>query len=183
MIQLHSDFLLIEISGGQTIPCSAERVTFELIGEAARFLDQQLIHHAAAAVLHYFKVECQRSFVTVAEFTLALEKVLRDLGVAVNSEPEPPGEGLQADLRELAAQSGKGFELFFFARLREQLRQMLETSPDLIRFRGLRGCVKQLAGAQRWTGRCENLSDQIVAYLRSCLIAEKCPSACALWVT
>jgi hypothetical protein len=182
VIQLHSDCLLFEMSGGQTIPCSAERVTFELIGEAARFLDQQLIHHAAAAVLHYFKVECQRTFVTVGEFSLALEKVLRELGIAVSSEPETAAEDLQADLRELAAQSGKGFELFFFARLREKFREMLEASPEQVRFHGLRGCVKQLAGAQRWTGRCEILSDQIVEYLRSCLMAEKSAADCALWV-
>lgn len=174
MIQLHSDFLLIEISTGQAIPCTAERVTFELIGEAARLLDKQLIEDAAAAVLHYFKVECQRDYVTVAEFTLALERVLKQLGVTVASDDQepPPAVASRVDLRELAAQSGKGFELVFFARLRGKLREMMAGSPQLVQFSGLRSCVKQLAGAQRWTARCQTLNDQIVDYLRCCLAAE-----------
>ena len=55
MIQLHSDCLVFKSETGQAIPCSAELVTIELIGEAARLLDPDLLQHAAAAVLHYFK--------------------------------------------------------------------------------------------------------------------------------
>jgi hypothetical protein len=51
-----------------------------------------------------------------------------------------------------------------------------------VRFRGLRGCVKQLAGVRRWSPRCEHLQDQIVAYLRGCLTAETEQNQCALVV-
>jgi hypothetical protein len=51
-----------------------------------------------------------------------------------------------------------------------------------VRFRGLRGCVKQLAGTRRWTSRCEQLQDQIVEYLRGCLSAETAQNNCALVV-
>jgi hypothetical protein len=51
-----------------------------------------------------------------------------------------------------------------------------------LRFRGLRGCVKQLAGARRWSARCEKMQDQIVEYLRRCLTAEPEQSNCALVV-
>jgi hypothetical protein len=51
-----------------------------------------------------------------------------------------------------------------------------------VRFRGLRGCVKQLAGARRWSHRCERLQDQIVEYLRGCLTAEPEQNECALVV-
>jgi tetratricopeptide (TPR) repeat protein len=57
-------------------------------------------------------------------------------------------------------------------RLRKELRQQLARSPRRLVFRGLRGCVKQLAGARRWSARCEKLQEQIIEYLRQCLTAE-----------
>jgi hypothetical protein len=42
--------------------------------------------------------------------------------------------------------------------------------------------VKQIAGARRWNTRCEQLQDQIVAYLRECLSAETEQNQCALVV-
>ena len=56
-------------------------------------------------------------------------------------------------LRALARESGDARELVFFPRLRRELRTQLQNSPRVVRFRGLRGCVKQLAGARRWS-RC-----------------------------
>jgi len=52
----------------------------------------------------------------------------------------------------------------------------------VLRFRGLRGCVKQLTGAQRWSQRCDVLQEQIVAYLRECLSADRDQAKCALVV-
>jgi hypothetical protein len=45
----------------------------------------------------------------------------------------------------------------------------------VLRFRRLRDCVKQLAGARRWSPRCQGLKEQIVSYMRQCLIAESNP--------
>jgi hypothetical protein len=56
--------------------------------------------------------------------------------------------------------------------LREELRHKMRQSPRVVRFRGLRSCVMQLAGARRWTARCQTLEEQVVAYLRGCLTAE-----------
>jgi hypothetical protein len=66
--------------------------------------------------------------------------------------------------------------------LRDELHQQLRHSPQIIRFRGLRGCVKQLAGARRWSIRCQRLSDQIVDFLRQCLTTESGVQPCALVV-
>jgi hypothetical protein len=51
-----------------------------------------------------------------------------------------------------------------------------------VRFHGLRRCVKRLAGARRWSRRCDRLQAQIVAYLRGCLTAETAQNECALVV-
>ncbi|MEO7677369.1 MAG: hypothetical protein ABIV39_11470, partial [Verrucomicrobiota bacterium] len=83
---------------------------------------------------------------------------------------------------ELACSAGKGFELIFFNHLREEMRRKINEAPHVVRFKGLDGCVKQLIGAQRWSQRCEILSDQIVEYLRTCLSAEPKNETCALVV-
>ena len=68
-------------------------------------------------------------------------------------------------------------------RNREEMRRKLDLCPQVLRFRGLRVCVKQLTGSKRWTRRCQVLHDQIVDYLRTCLGAEKGAAACALVVS
>ena len=62
------------------------------------------------------------------------------------------------------------------------MRHRLKQSPRVLYFRGLRGCVKQLAGARRWSGRCQELHDHIVDYMRGCLTAEASGNPCALVV-
>ena len=56
---------------------------------------------------------------------------------------------------------------------RDELRRQMSQTPRVLRFRGLRCCVKRLAGAQRWSLRCQCLQDRIVEYLRECLSAER----------
>ncbi len=183
MIELHPDCLMFQMSDGEAIPCCAELVSVEMIGDDAGLLDPELVRNATRAVLHYFKVEMGRTSVSVGEFSNALASVLRRFGVNVKSTSAVlPRRILESDLRQLAGQSGKGFELAFFPRLRDELRQQLIQSPQVVYFTGLRSCVKQLAGARRWTGRCQQLSDQIVEYLRQCLATEQSVGNCSLLV-
>ena len=171
------------MSNGEKIPCSATSVTVELMGPAAEQLDRHIVENAAAAVLHYFQHELQKTSVTLSEFTQALELALRGMGLNVSCDsPAPTVRTREADLRVLACESGKVFELGFFGRLREEIRRGTEHSPHLLRFSGLRSCVKQLAGAQRWCPRCQRLSDQIVEYLRECLCHEQPSEPCGLMV-
>ncbi len=177
MIALRTDCLLFQLTNGESVPCSSEMITVEIVGEAANTPDREMLRHAAASVFHYFKVELERESVTVAEFSRALEKVLAHLGYSIHT-----GESSTADLVQLLREAGDSLELFFFPRLRDELRGQLRHSPRVVRFRGLRGCVKQLAGAQRWSHRCEQLQDQIVAFLRQCMDSETEKPGCALVV-
>lgn len=184
MIQLNRDCLIFRTSDGDNVPCPAELVTLELIGDAAEFLDPQLVENASAAVLHHFKVDQGKTFVTVAEFAEALEKVLRGFGLSVAPAQEELSEPKveEADLRLIASTSGKGCELFFFPHLRDEMRRKLSQSPQVVRFCGLRPCVKQIVGARRWSPRCQKLNDQIVEFLRGCLTQDKAGNQCALVV-
>ncbi|MGI8965839.1 MAG: hypothetical protein ACR2H1_07085, partial [Limisphaerales bacterium] len=136
MIQLNPDCLIFQTARGENIPCSAELVTIELIGEAVSFLDPVLIQNASAAVLHYFKNELDRQFVSVGEFSLALEKVLRGVGLTVSTPETIEARVEESDLRKLAGNAGEGFELFFFSNLRDELRERLNQTPQMVRFNG-----------------------------------------------
>lgn len=193
MILLRPDCLVFRTSDGESVPCSAHQVTVELMGDSAEWLDKEMVQHAAEAVLHYFKSEKGQSTVSVAEFSEALERVLRGLGLEVHSASvandvetgcDPaPAQVVEADLSQFASQPGEGFELFFFSRLRDEVRQRLAAAPILLRFSGLRNCVKQLTGAKRWSAQCQCLNDQIVDYLRTCLATEKAASGSALVIS
>jgi hypothetical protein len=185
MILLRPDCLAFKTNDGEAIPCTAQQMTVELLGEAAHLVEEDIVKNAAEAVLHYFKTELGRTSVTTAEFSQALEQVLRGLGFEVHSQASVSGAGprvVEYDLRHLAFQSGKGFELAFFSRLRDELRLKLGESPHVVHFRGLRGCVKQLMGKKRWGSECQRLNDHIVEYLRTCLSAEVAGRSCALVV-
>jgi hypothetical protein len=184
MIALHSDHLIFQMTNGESVPCSAEMITIEIAGNSDGLIDAEMLHHAAASVFHYFKTELDRQTVTVGEFALALEKVLRNFGLTLYADEPPPltKQILEADLGLLARESADNLELFFFPKLRDELRTQLRQAPRVLRFRGLRGCAKQLAGAQRWSARCEKMQEQIVEYLRGCLTAEPNQNDCALVV-
>jgi hypothetical protein len=156
-------------------------ISVEIVGESNGGFDRELLQHAAGSVFHYFKEELERETVTVAEFSHALEKVLQHLGYTIHS-PNSAADVSESDLRHLAGEPGDDMELFFFPRLRDELRRSLKHSPRVLRFHGLRGCVKRIAGVRRWSNRCEILQDQIVAYLRECLSAEPAQNQCALVV-
>ena len=173
MITLASDCLLFQMANGESVPFSADMISVELAGNTAYWFDQEFVTHAAKAVFHYFRAELGRQMVTVAEFAEAMEKVLGGFGErpAVPKTAALPSV-LESDLGRLAREFGQGCELIFFPRLRHELRQHLQQAPKLLRFRGLRDCVKELVGAQRWSVRCQGLEEQIICFLRECLSAE-----------
>ena len=164
MITLGSDCLLFEMATGESIPCSADMVCVELADGTGELFDAEFVHHATKAVFHYFKHELGRQAVSASEFAGALEKVLRGFAVTAQTptQPDPVSGVLESDLCRLAHESGQGRELFFFPRLRAELQRHLQQAPRVLRFRGLRGCVKQLTGARRWNRRCQSLEGEIV---------------------
>lgn len=186
MIALAADCILLRQPNGESKPVNAGTIAIEIITDGETPFDEAFVKEASAAVLHYFKQEQGRESVTLGEFAEALEKVLQgfkfvETSSANSSDPAEP-QVLEADLQQLAADSGEAFELTFFPRLRDEMRTRLQQSPQLLRFRGLRNCVLQLTGARRWSPRCQSLEEQIVEYLRHCLTAEPHPAPCALVV-
>jgi hypothetical protein len=168
---------------GDFVACSAELFSIQLVDTQGSTIDPELIRHAAAAVLHYFKHDLERQSVTVAEFANALEQVLQAVGLKLSSAAAQSSSKMEtADLGVLASHCGGGFELAFFPTIRQELSARLARAPSVLRFQGLNECVKELLGAKRWSGRCQALHDQIVDYLRDCLETEAPGSSCRLVV-
>lgn len=183
MIQLRPDHLMFTLPNGESVPCSAQEVTVELIGEAVKRLEPEMVQEAASAVMHYFREELGKTFITVGEFAVELVRVLRGFGLKVSSPeiavPSKASAG-EFDLLSIATASGVSCELLFFQHVRAAMLRRAGESGDRVRFTGLRHCVKRLAGAQRWSGRCQRLNDEIVLFLRDCYsesFAGKQPSA------
>ncbi len=183
MIFLSRDYLLFELESGERIPFSAETISVELAGGEDGPFDTDFLQQAIKAVFHYFQNELDRESVTLAEFSGAMERVLRGF----LRGGTPPAETLadrtvaESDLRRLVSETNPT-ELQFFPRLRDELRAQLRSQPRMLRFRGLRGCVKHLTGARRWSPRCQDLHDRIVEYLRACAAADSAGRDCALVV-
>jgi len=191
MIALASVYLFFETERGNCIPLSAEMISVELTGQTAGEFDSEFLKQASAAVFHYFKVELGRQTVTVGEYAEALEKVLRGFRRSAPPENVVPGptaappradEVFHSNLDLLAHESGMGCELFFFPRLRAELRRQLQNRPRVLRFHGLRNCAMRLAGAKRWGRRCGQAQEQIVQFLRECASAEAGPAQLSMVV-
>ena len=184
MILLSCDCLLFELPSGETVPFSAEMISVEISNGTGGMLEQDFVEHAAASVFQYFKNDLGRKTVSVAEFASAFESVLNGLGLKLTGgrlTSTAVGKTTK-DLRLLAHDAGYACELGFFPLLRDAVRDQYLSSPEVVRFHGLRGCVKRLAGARRWSPRCDTLRDQIVEFLRRTVSMEASGGACSLVV-
>jgi hypothetical protein len=171
MIALATDYLVFQMATGESMPFSADAISDELMGEGDSTYDPEMVGHAANAVFHYFKHELGYQTVTLGEFAAALEKVLDGFNLDARGTVERAKLVRESDLFALARDCGVGGELVFYPRLRDEMGIHLQAGCRVIRFCGLRNCVKQLSGARRWSLKCQMMQEQIVEYLRKCLSA------------
>jgi hypothetical protein len=176
MIALREDCLLVEQAGGGYLPCSAEELTFEVVGDTS-LVDGEVLKHATAAVMHYFREELDRTTVTLGEFSAMLTKVLQGLGISAEVTGQiVPGEQVRiADLGALAEAGGIAGELEFCQRLRTLLREQLAAAPSRLEILGLRVCVKRLTGRKHWCPTCERTAAWILEMIRG-WYAQEAPS-------
>lgn len=184
MIWLGSEYLMFQMPSGESVAFSSDAIAVEIVDETEGELDADMVKQAASAVYHYFKHELGRQTVTVREFAQAMEKALDGFEISIVSTKQnrPATSIAEADLCRIAQDSGRAFELIFFPRLRDELKTRLMGAPNVVRFTGLRRCVKKLTGAKRWSSRCTALEEQIVGYVRGCLSADAAKADCMLVV-
>jgi hypothetical protein len=189
VIQRPSNYLAFETGTG-VIPCAVDDLVVELIGDGIVGISSDLLREASLGLLKYFREDLGREQVTVAEFAQALASVMQGFGfdlkleaISEAIETEPDSQRVAEIALDKLANNGEALKAGFFPRIRRELHQRLEETPALIRLTGLRSCVKLLARSNRWNGRCQRLSDQIVTYLRLCFAERSSGSNCVILVT
>jgi hypothetical protein len=172
MIQLNPNCLVVLCDESQAVPTSVESLTLQILGEQASWLDAGVLKDICGAVLSYLREEQGKQSVPFYEFAEVLEEVLRGFGLSLNSradESQLPRVVKTNVMDWLHGRQDTGFDLMLFHLLRDGLDQSLQQGEARILWvHGLRHCVKQHLGAQRWGRRCQQFNDQLIAFIRQC---------------
>ncbi len=135
-----------------------------------------LTSHVTETVMTYFRNDFEAPTLGLAQLKTAVQSVLQVIGyadVASHFEPMPPP--VRVSLAQLARKADTGYELAFFQLLREELRQIVQSSSLRVEFFDLNRCVKMLRSAKNWRADCNGLRAEIVRYVRSELDASNRP--------
>ena len=133
------------------------------------------------AVAAYLMDRDTERVVATSELRQIVLTVLKMLGCEEIARAYQRGhQRVEIRLDELAVQSGAGFELDFFQQLDTALAAVRNDAMRQVRVRGLRACVLQLRGAQRWGTGCRTMAEEIVGHVRARVARMRSPKAEAL---
>lgn len=181
MIQLRSNCLVCETEEGDHIPFSADTLTEELVEQLGTAIEPEIVRAAAESVVQYYREDQSIDMVRLSDFVEAITQALQSLGFEIAIDVDPttgarPTNVSESYLGDWVSEPGCFAELTFFPRLRESLRVLFESNPEMVRITGVKSCVKSMANARRWSRRCQVLHDQVVLYLHACWLQERNPA-------
>jgi len=183
MIQLQTDVLWVRAKDGRLSPFDERRLALSIqkVAENIGHSDWWLAESIAAAV-HAFAVKSRSDqIIPSKEIAEIVTTVLATLGYDWISEAYAADANRVAiHLNELAWRTNAGFELEFFQQLDHALRAAANRRLVAMRIDGLRACVMQLRGAQRWTAGCRRLAEDIVEHVRGRVARVRSPRAASL---
>jgi len=182
MIQVQPDCFWIQTDKGDLIPCTPDSIAVEVLSNESILLDAEVVKQAVHAILYYFQHDLGRNSITVSEFTQSLEEALKSVeGLAQMAECDAAKKVMeQLDIASLVHASNCGFELMFFNQLRQVMTEKLASKPHVVQCIRLREGIKTILGQNHWNRKCQQLSDQVVDFLRSLLKNHPAHPACAL---
>jgi hypothetical protein len=159
----------VKFEDGHMAPFDEQRLALSIqsVAERAGHSDWWLAESVAAAV-HAYAVKCRSDgVISSSEIVEIVGAVLSTLGFQKISQEYIGHEHSAAiHLNDLAARMGAAFELEFFRQLDHELKAASDHRLSVIEVDGLRSCVMQLRGAQRWNAGCRELAEEIVVYVR-----------------
>lgn len=170
MIWLNKDMAWVRTDDGRLVPFDGHRLAASIERAAHRVgLSEQWLAEAIVAAVNTFACDCLRDqAVAETELVSVVEGVLRAMGYDEVARAYVAARRVEPiDLDALAAQTGTGFELDFFRQLDAALGTAARRGLTELQVCGLRACVMQLRGAQRWSTGCARLADEIVEYVRA----------------
>lgn len=155
---------------------------YQVIDYDATWLDAALRRAASAAdhedfpfvaeirngVMQYLETKCPLKLLRLEELYDRMRRMLVKIGCdKIADKLEPLAPPVSVSLVRAALEAGNGFELAFFEMLRAELVDLRAAGAEEIHFTGLRESTMILRGASKWNRHCEQLLDEIRAFLRS----------------
>jgi len=170
MIPLEQDMVWVRDADGRLTPFAARRLA-EAIYDAARQASSPadwIAAPVAEAVAAYLTAREGDRVVAAGELRRIVLAVLGMLGCDEIARVYQRGhQRVEIRLDELAVRSGAGFELDFFQQLDTALTAVRDDAMRQVRVQGLRDCVLQLRGTQRWGTGCRTMAEEIVGHVRA----------------
>ena len=169
MIAPRDEMPLVQFEGGEISAFDAAWLTRRLVSAAAKagYPQWWLAEHVAASVSNYLRHRYAGNVLTAPRLADAVASALQVIGyaeVASHFEPGPPPA--RVSLLELAKKAGNGYELAFFELLKRVMHQLLANRAAYFEFFDLELCVKELRARKVWARDCQDLREEIIAFLR-----------------
>ena len=182
MIRLCDDVAWVKFEDGQLAPFDEHRlaVSIHRVAERVGNADWWLAESIAAAI-HVYAVKTRSDgVIPSAEIEGIVTMVLSTLGYeAISHAYGGSTNRVAIHLNKLTGQESAAFELEFYQRLDRELGAAASRRLLVMEVNGLRACVMQLRGTQRWTMSCRKLAEEIVDYVRERVARMRPPqSAC-----
>lgn len=135
---------------------------------AAECEDFPFVADIRSGIVEYLETRCPLRLLHLEDLYDRMRRMLVKIGCAhIADKLEPLAPPVTLSLAQAARQAGNGFELAFFERLREELRELRRAGAEEIRFTGIRESVLILRGAGKWNAHCDRLLGETEAFLRS----------------
>lgn len=167
MIQRNRYSIYVHLPNGEIIPLLPQTVaeTFCKNQPPGGELESWQVQEMACALIHYLRMDLKRDAIELDELISALKELAAVCGFQIGTIVVETVAS--TDLYHLAQATGYGFELAFFQSVERSIEGFRSRNARLVRFVGLRACVKMLIGARNWCKKCQQMSDEIVAFIRS----------------
>jgi len=121
----------------------------------------------ARGVIQFLRDRFQRNIITLQELFGRIGQTLQGIGfpeIADCVRPEPPP--MELCLLELATETPCGFELQFFRRLADEVRDLREIGATRLHCLRTREAIRRMVGVATWTPACGALETEVVLFIR-----------------
>jgi hypothetical protein len=169
MICVNGDIAWVKFEDGHLAPFDEQHLARSIhrVGERVGQADWWLAESIAAAV-HVYATRCRKNgVISCCEIAEIVGSVLSMLGFEkLSAAYAHDRRRLAIHLGDLVQRVGAAFELEFFRQLDRALGAAADRRLAVLEVDGLRECVMQLRGAERWTAGCRRFAEEIIEYVR-----------------
>lgn len=153
----------------------------QVTGYGTEWIDEALLRAASSSnradfpfvddirngILHYLEHKCPWRVLSIEDLFSRMKRMLRRIGCdAIAEHLEPLAPPLTVSLARAAREAGNGFELLFFRALQEEMDDLQTRGGEEFCFTEIRESTLILRGSARWTRSCEQLNQEILAFLQ-----------------